>query len=294
MYRVSKDMNIYTMNSENKPILYIEPGSQVQFEIWDGFHGQIKSAGEAFDYLDWNRINPATGPIYINSAEAGDILSVNINSIEVAQTGVVMCGKDMGIMGSLLQDTVIKIIPIKGDTAYFSKNIQLPINKMIGVIGVAPKSGDIPCGVPDLHGGNMDCKEIKEGATLMLPVNVPGALLAMGDLHAIMADGEIGVTGLEVAGTVIVTIDIIKNKKLPLPMIWNDSKVITIASDANLDKAVEMAVGNMVKFLTETEGFAVEDAIMLITLVADVRICQVVDPKKTVRVEFPKGYLQLH
>lgn len=293
MQKVSKDMNIYIMSAQNKPVLHIEPGTQIQFEIWDGFRGQIKSTDEDFAGLDWNHINPATGPIYINKAEVGDILSVKIDSIEVAQTGVVMCGKGMDIMGSVLQENAIKIVPIKDDLAYFSDEIRLPINKMIGVIGVAPKNGEIPCGVPDLHGGNMDCKEIKEGATLLLPVNVPGALLALGDLHAVMADGEIGVTGLEVAGNVIVTIDIIKNKKLPLPMIWDDNYVMTIASDTDLDRAVEMAVSNMINFLTETEGFTIEDAIMLTSLVADIRICQVVDPKKTVRFVFPKRYLQV-
>jgi len=291
MKRVSKDKIIYSMSAQNKPVLYVEPGTQVQFEIWDGFRGQIKSNDEVFNGLDWEHINPATGPIYINNAEVGDILSVRVDSIDVAQTGVVICGKDMGVMGSVLQENVVKIIPVKGDIAYYSEEIQLPINKMIGVIGVAPQKGEIPCGVPDLHGGNMDCKEIKEGATLLLPVNVPGALLSMGDLHAVMADGEIGVTGLEIAGNVTVTVDIIKNISLPLPMIWNDSHVMTIASDSDLDIAVEMAVANMIKFLTETEGFTMGDAIMLTSLVADTRICQVVDPKKTARVEFPKKYL---
>ena len=165
---------------------------------------------------------------------------------------------------------------------------------MIGVIGVAPKSEAIPCSTPDLHGGNMDCKEVCEGATLLLPVNVPGALLAMGDLHAIMADGEIGVSGLEVSGEVTVTVDLIKGKVLPLPMIINDDYVMTIASDEDLDIAVDMAVANMISYLTKEYEFSQHDAVMLTSLVADVRICQVVDPKKTIRVEFPRKYLDVN
>jgi amidase len=195
-------------------------------------------------------------------------------------------------MGSSLQGSTLKIITIKDDVAHYSDDIQLPINKMIGVIGVAPKSGEISCGMPDFHGGNMDCKEIREGVTVLLPVNVPGALLAMGDLHAVMADGEIGVSGLEVAGSITVTVEIIRNKDLPLPMILSDSHVMTLASDTDLDRAVEMAVANMTNYLTVNEGFTIDDAVMLISLAADVRICQVVDPKKTVRVEFPKKYLR--
>ncbi|MCL2231871.1 MAG: acetamidase/formamidase family protein [Treponema sp.] len=291
MQKVSKDTIIYAMSAQNKPVLHAEPGTQIQFEAWDALHGQIKP-GKGFEGLDWSRVNPATGPVYINGAQAGDILSVKIDRIEVEQTGVVICGKGMGVMGSFLQGNAIKIVPIKGDVAHYSDTLHLPLNKMIGVIGVAPKSGEISCGVPDLHGGNMDCKEIREGATVLLPVNVPGALLAMGDLHALMADGEIGVSGVETGGTITVTVDIIRDKDLPLPMILNDTHVMTLASDADLYAAVEMATANMIGYLTKTEGFTMEDAVMLSSLVADVRICQVVDPKKTVRVEFPKKYLQ--
>jgi len=287
MHRISKDNVIYSMDAKNKPVLFIEPGETVLFETWDALHGQIKSADGGLGSLDWNRVNPATGPVYVNGAQEGDILSVKIDKIDIADSGVVLCGKGMGVMGNVLQDTAMKIIPIKDDKALFSDNISLPLNKMIGVIGVAPKDAAIACGAPDLHGGNMDCKEIREGAELLLPVNIPGALLAMGDLHAVMADGEIGVSGLEVSGEVTVTVDIIKNKSLPLPMIINENYVMTIASDEDLDIAANMAVANMISYLTQERGFSQHDAVMLTSLTADVKICQIVDPKKTVRVEFP-------
>jgi len=114
----------------------------------------------------------------------------------------------------------------------------------------------------------------------------------MGDLHAVMADGEIGVSGLEVAGEVTVKVDLIKGKTLPLPMIINDQHVMTLASDEDLDAAVDMAVANMIGYLTTECGFTESDAVMMTSLVADVRICQVVDPKKTIRVEFPRVYLR--
>jgi len=280
------------MSPNNKPAIFVDPGDKIEFETWDALQGQIKSADQGFDELDWSCINPATGPVYINGAEPGDVLTVKIESINVEDTGVVLCGQGMGVMGEFLSGTSTKVIPIDGDIAHYSDHIKLPLNKMIGVIGVAPKSEDIPCGVPDLHGGNMDCKEVREGATIMLPVNVPGALLALGDLHAIMADGEIGVSGLEVSGIVRVTVDLIKQKPYPLPMIENDDYIMTLASDEDLDKATDMAVANMVKYLTEFENVNEHDAVMLISLIADVRICQVVDPKKTIRVEFPKKFLR--
>ena len=290
MKKVSRDNCIYAMDPKNAPVLHISPGEKVLFETWDALEGQIKTDDEGFDGLDWSRVNPATGPVYVDEAEMGDILSVRIDKIEVESPGVVICGKGMGVMGSVLEGHATKVIPIVGDMAHFSDTIHLPLNKMIGVIGTAPKDQAIPCGVPDYHGGNLDCKEIKEGATLLLPVNVPGALLAMGDLHAVMADGEIGVSGVEVSGSVTVTIDIIKGKDWPLPMIINDNYVMTLASHEDLDIAVDMAVANMVKYLQEA-GFSPYDATMLISLIGDVQICQVVDPKKTIRVVFPKKYL---
>ena len=291
MQKVTKDNVIYAMSAKNKPVLYINPGEQIQFETWDALHGQVKSADGGLAGLDWSNVNPATGPVYINGAQPGDVLSVKIESIEVAETGVVISGQGMGVMGHALTGVAVKLVPIKDNVAIFSDKIHIPLNKMIGVIGVAPKDGEISCGAPDYHGGNMDCKEIKEGATLLLPVNVPGALLAMGDLHAAMADGEIGVAGLEVAGMVTVTVDIIKGKDLPLPMVINETHIMTLASDEDLDIAVDMATTNMVDYLTKNEGLTPHEAVMLISLAADVRICQVVDPKKTARVEFPRSLL---
>lgn len=291
MFKISENQIIYNMSKDNPPVLKVPAGSQIEFEAADAFGGQIKTAEDRLDSLDWSRINPATGPVFVEGALPGDVLSVKIEKIDVPDFGVMVAGKGMGVSGSMLDESRTKIIPIKDDIAYFSDKIHIPLNKMIGVIGTAPKGDAIGCGVPDLHGGNMDCKEITEGNTLLLPVNVPGALLALGDLHAVQADGEICVTGIEVPGKVTVTVDVIKNQSLPLPMIISDTHVMTLASDVDLDKAVDMAVFNMISYLTNTCNFDAYDASMLVSLVGDVRICQVVDPKKTARVEISKDYI---
>jgi len=287
MKRVSRDNCVYEMSPNHKAVMHITPGEQVLFETWDALHGQSVTNEAGLESMNYN---PATGPVYIDGAQPGDILSLRIDKIEVEDEGVIVCGKGMGVMGAFLEDSVNKTVKIENGMAVFSDKIRLPLNKMIGVIGTAPKDEDIPCSTPDYHGGNMDCKEIREGATLLLPVNVPGALLALGDLHAVMADGEIGISGVEISGTVTLTIDLIKGKELPLPMITNEDHVMTLASHVDLDVAVEMAVANMVKYL-QADGFGVYDAVMLTSLIGDVQICQVVDPKKTIRVSFPKKYL---
>jgi amidase len=288
---ISKDKVIYAMDKNNSPVLSVDSNEVVVFETMDCFSDQITSANDKIDTLNWNHINPATGPLFINDAKVGDILKIEILEININDKGVMMTGPNLGVMGSYFKQSTIKIIDIEDDVIKFNDEVEISINKMIGVIGTAPKDESVSCGTPDLHGGNMDCKEIKEGATIYLPVNVDGALLAMGDLHAAMADGEVSVSGLEVCGSVKVKVEVIKNKQLLTPMIENDNTLICLYSDEDLNVAVDRAVENMANLLVSDYGFNISDATMLLSLVGDVRICQVVDPKKTVRVEIDKKYL---
>ena len=111
---------------------------------------------------------------------------------------------------------------------------------MIGVIGTAPEGEKgIPTITPGKHGGNMDCKKITAGSTLYLSVNVDGGLLSMGDIHALMGDGEVFICGLETAGEITVKISVLKNTKLPVPFLYSEGKVMTIQSAETLDKAGE-------------------------------------------------------
>ncbi|UED75607.1 acetamidase/formamidase family protein [Brevibacillus sp. DP1.3A] len=290
MYRVKKQDVIYAMSPENQPVLKVEAGSIVTFETCDCFEDQIQSADTVFQELDWNRINPASGPIYIEGTEPGDILVVHIQKIEIKNQGVMVTGPELGVMGFALQENVIKMIPIQDGQAVLSDKLQVPVNPMIGVIGTAPAKEAISCGTPGDHGGNMDCKQIREGTTLLLPVNVPGALFALGDLHAAMADGEVAVCGVEIAGEVTVKLDVIKGKQWPLPMAVNQEHLITIASEKELDKAADRAVINMVQFLHEELGVEKAEASFLLSAAGDLRICQVVDPLKTARMELPLAY----
>ncbi|MED1801495.1 acetamidase/formamidase family protein [Brevibacillus porteri] len=290
MYRVKKQDVIYAMSPENQPVLKVEAGSIVTVETCDCFEDQIQSADTVFQELDWNRINPASGPIYIEGTEPGDILVVNIQKIEIKNQGVMVTGPELGVMGFDLQENVIKMIPIQDGQAVLSDKLQVPINPMIGVIGTAPAKEAISCGTPGDHGGNMDCKQMREGTTLLLPVNVPGALFALGDLHAAMADGEVAVCGVEIAGEVTVKLDVIKGKQWPLPMAVNQEHLITIASEKELDKAADRAVINMVQFLHEELGVEKAEATFLLSAAGDLRICQVVDPLKTARMELPLAY----
>lgn len=293
MYRIEKKHLIYAMSDQNKPVLTVENGSTVVFETCDCFEDQITSSEVPFETLDWNRINPATGPVFVEGAEPGDILEVKIEKIQLAEQGVMMTGPGLGLMGDELSENAIHMVPIREGKAIFLDKIELALNPMIGVIGTAPAGGEsISCGTPDKHGGNMDSKVIAEGSTLYLPVNVPGALLAMGDLHATMGDGEVSVCGVEIAGEVTVTLTILKGKQWKVPMLKTEHALYTIASEKLLDDAAAEATKNMVAFLGEEAGMAKHDAIALLSIGGNLQISQVVDPLKTARYELPLSVLR--
>lgn len=293
MLRVDKKNLVYAMSDKNKPVLTVENGSTLVFETCDCFEDQITSSDTLFDALDWDRINPATGPVFIKEAAPGDILEVKIEKIQLAEQGVMMTGPGLGVLGDELNKNVIHMVPIREEKAIFLDKIELPLNPMIGVIGTAPANGEsISCGTPNLHGGNMDSKVITEGATLYLPVNVPGALLAMGDLHGAMGDGEVSVCGLEIAGEVTVTVTVIKGKPWNVPMVKDAHALYTIASEKTLDDAAIAATKNMVNFLETEAGMSKHDAISLLSIGGNLQISQVVDPLKTVRFELPMAIVQ--
>ena len=162
---------------------------------------------------------------------------------------------------------------------------------MIGVIGVAPASGSVPNGTPGPHGGNMDCTLISQGNSVYFTVGVEGALFGAGDFHAAMGDGEIVVCGAETAGELRFTAEVVPLKGLPTPFVETPELVATIHSAATTDEAASGATHRMADFLTQFAKIPLNDAGMLMSLVGQLKFCQVVDPLKTVRFEFPKSVL---
>ncbi|KXG44601.1 acetamidase/formamidase family protein [Tepidibacillus infernus] len=284
--------SIYSFSAKHQPMLEVEAGTQVVLETYDCFTNQITSSDTPFNSIDWQQINPATGPVFVKEAQPGDILKVTIDEIELADQGVMATGPGLGVMGDEINTFTTKMISIQNGKAVFDEDLQIPLNPMIGVIGVAPEEGDIPCGAPGPHGGNMDNKMITKGATLYFPVFVEGALFALGDLHAAMGDGEIGVSGVEIPGKVTVTLDVIKGQSIAYPFLENDDVVTSIVSKETLDEAVKGSVKEMANRLQPKFGLSVEDLTMLLSAVGQTQICQVVDPLMTARFVVPKWVLQ--
>ncbi len=297
MLTLSSDHTIFKMSPANLPAAKARSGETVCFETLDCFGCQITSAAQLLNGIDWSNINPATGPLFVEDALPGDVLKVEILKLRLADYGVMTDAPREGVIGKVLEEESTKIIPIARGMAIFNEKLAFPICPMIGVIGTAPTQTEIDTGTPGEHGGNMDCKKIGAGSVLYLPVLVEGALLAMGDLHALMGDGEVVVCGIEAAGSVTVRVTVLKNCGLPTPFLVTPKESMAIYSSETLEEAGVGATLRMREFLIREAGMEEHDAGMVLSVAGNLRICQVVDPKMTCRMELTRyvtdqyGYL---
>lgn len=282
---------IYEFNKNNTYTKKVTSGTTLTIETYDCFQNQIQTPETEVEAIDWDKINPATGPIYVEDALPGDVLKVTIENIDIGDQGVMVVGPELGIMGDRFDKMESKILPIKHDKVLFN-DLELPINKMIGVIGVAPEGEGVNCGTPGAHGGNMDNKMVTEGATLYFPVFTEGALFGLGDFHAAMGDGEVSVSGIEVPGAATVTLEVIKGETLRHPLLENDEAFTQIVSADTLDEAAKEATREMIDRIVEKSGLPIAEVTMLMSAVGQVEICQIVDPLMTARFVVPKWLLE--
>lgn len=238
---VSANNVITKMSRDNKPACFIDTNESIVVETLDCFGNRFYYEKDDLDKIRGN--NPATGPIFINGANAGDTLKITIEKIDLETTGVIEFRKNSGVLGDRVEDFDLKIIKMDKEYAYLN-DLKLPLKPMIGVIGVAPPIGEVSTVVPDSHGGNMDCNQIKEGAILYLPVFHDGALLSLGDLHGLMGDGEIGNCGLETYGRVQLKVDVLKEVKIDNPIVIVDNNLYMICANEDLNLAIKEVNNN--------------------------------------------------
>ncbi|HHW74699.1 MAG TPA: acetamidase [Firmicutes bacterium] len=286
---LSAERVIFAFSKEHSPALRLSAPSTLDVETLDCFSNQLRDPSDTIEKLDWDRVNPATGPIYVEGAEPGDTLKVTINAIDLDEKGTVCCLENEGTLGHRIEGAHVRVVPIENGFVRYL-DLAIAVKKMIGVIGVAPAGDPVNTGTPGRHGGNMDTLMITEGSTIYFPVAAPGALFALGDCHAVMGDGEIGVSGLECPAKVNLTIDLIKGRALEYPFLENRDEFAAIVSKPTADEAISRATEMMFEFLAERLTYTDPEIVMLMSLVGNVQVSQVVDPEKTVRFVFPKQY----
>ena len=288
MKAISSDHRVFEFAPKMVPAMTVEAPETVVFETLDALGGQLQVETDKLLDLDFARINPATGPIFIKGAQPGDTLMVQVHGIELPQQGVIVTGPGMGVLKDEMKTHVTKILPLGNGSVRFG-NLALPAAPMIGVIGVAPEKEAFPTGTAHRHGGNMDTKEVGPGATVYLPVFQRGAMLAMGDVHAVMGDGEVCVSACEVSAIITVEIDIIKGKAMEWPVVETKDGIYILVSLPTIEEALVEATRQAAAFLGDRQELSFEEATMLASLAVDLRVSQLVDPNKTAKAYIPKA-----
>ena len=239
--------------------------------------------------------HPLTGPIYVDGAEPGDVLEVRILGFDFLHPfGRVSFSARGGTLPDEFPYEGIRLIrfdPASG-TAEFAPGISLRLAPFFGSIAVAPARGRISSSPPGPHTGNIDNKDLVAGTTLYLPVHVPGALLSMGDGHAMQGDGEVSGSALETSLRGTVQILLRKGQRLRWPRAETPTHFIAMGLHPDLDEAARMATREMIDFLVTEKGMSRDEAYLLCSLTVDLRVTQVVDGTKGIHAMLPKSVFQ--
>ncbi|MGA2613980.1 MAG: acetamidase/formamidase family protein [Spirochaetia bacterium] len=299
----------YTLGRYSKPTLSVTPGESVVVETPDNTANRVKKDSDVVILRTLDHWNPVVGPIYVEGASRGDTLVVEIKEIEplfdqgwggLEPGGLCTSGDASGGLYLVHEpiDYDVKICPIRKNTVEIpirnKRSIFLPFAPMIGTIGTSPEIDSISSLICGAHGGNMDSPDLCPGNKLFCPVYVEGALLYLGDVHALQSDGELGGPPVEIASKCTLTIELIKKKAINWPRIESSEYIMTVGNSCPLDNSLRIACSEMLFWLKNEYRYSMEDAIFLSSTVFKSRINQVVNPSNSsVTVMFPKRMLNL-
>ncbi|KRE40260.1 acetamidase/formamidase family protein [Knoellia sp. Soil729] len=251
------------------PALTIRPGTgeRITFQTDDAAHKQME------EFRDLGRItatrNPVTGPVFVEDAGPGDALAVTIHDITLGPQGWSIYIPGAGALaGRMGEEWYVRQVPIQNGTVQLADGVSTPVAPMIGCIGVAPSEGIRSTLMPSYPtGGNMDLTDARPGSTVYLPVEVHGALLAIGDLHAVMSRGESSFVAIEVAGTATVSVDVVKGLSLRAPRIDTGNELVCVGLGEQVQDSVIMAYESLFDVLVTEHCFSREDAYTVLSAV---------------------------
>jgi amidase len=291
---IDRDRVVYSFDAAHLPLHRASAPAELMIRTHDARTGKLRHPDEVMatapDFRDrFPKTNPATGPIYVEGANPGDSLSVEVLGIELDAYGFLIVKPDFGLVRGLVNAPVAKILQVADGNITFD-GLRFPARPMIGVMATAPAGEPIATAYVGRHGGNMDNNRVTIGTKIHLPVRVAGALFYVGDLHASMGDGEVCGTGVEIGGRVHVKLGIERGRAREWPWMETRDKLIACASAKTYEEASEIAVREMMSLLGETLGLTAPDAFMLVSAIGDVRVNQACRSPidVSVRVEVPK------
>jgi acetamidase/formamidase len=287
------------------PAVRIAPGESLEFDVADASGGQLRENSSAADVtrMDFDKINPVTGPVYIDGAEPGDVLKVTLLSFVPSGFGWTANIPGFGLLADEFLEPALHLWRYDAGNlapALYGSWGKVPLKPFTGTIGVAPAELGLHSIVPPRRvGGNMDVRDIALGTELFLPIEVSGALFSVGDTHAAQGDGEVCGTAIESPMRVALQFDLFKNMPLKFPRFKTsgpvtrhlDAKGYEVATGIGPDlmQASRASVRSMVDLLMHQHGMQAIDAYMLCSVCGDLRISEIVDlPNWTVSFYFPR------
>ena len=319
MQRITRDQaRKFAFDWRDEPLLRVQPGESFEIETWDASSGFFKTPSDKA--IPANRpgfdshpplANPIGGPVYIEGAERGDVLLIDIEDIEVGDYSWVAIGPKRGPLGEstrwpeLSGEYTTKIIQhtpgpsgtMRDGTMQFNDKITWPITPFIGTIGVAPDR-EVATSIDGqgLWGGNLDIRDVAVGNRIQLPVFHDGALFYLGDVHASQGDTEYTGTAAETCATVRVRLELVKQKHLPFMRIEKPDSIVSVHAARPLELAVDTATQHLMAGLIDEYGMSPTDAYCLVSTCPDFRIniYQMVNMGKLSFVagaELPRKYL---
>ncbi|MDI9370004.1 MAG: acetamidase [Synergistaceae bacterium] len=268
--------SVFSFSPDHPPVARVRPGDTVRFVVQDCFCGQITDESVLTTEIDFSKLNPTAGPVYVEGAEPGDALCAEILSIDIADRGYLCTMPGYGPMGDWCELRTREVEVLDGVLRF--KDLLFPARPMVGVMGTAPASGEVACEDPGPHGGNMDCKLIEAGARAYFPVRTEGALFQLGDLHASMGDGEIGGSGVEIAGSVIVRLGLVKDFQIDWPLVESRGMLHAVASGPEFVSVQRDAARQIQRLITAAWGWDDTDAALYLAARGDSAICQSCKP----------------
>lgn len=291
----------FTTMGAHPPVLRIEPRDTVITTTVDaaGQDSQLQRVAE--------RPNPQSGPFFVNGAEKGDTLIVQID--------ILRPNRDTGFTGALLAPNVVdpEFVRELPDLPGFDwkidhdartatplepipglERLHVALDPMLGCFGVAARGGQaISTMTSAQHGGNMDYRGFREGVTVYLPVFEPGALFFLGDGHAVQGDGEIVGTGIEISLDVQFSVDVLKNEEIQWPRGENENEIFTVGNARPLDQALQHATTEMIRWLGTRCGLDVRAASALLGQCVEYDVANVFDPAYSMVCKVPKQVLAM-
>jgi acetamidase/formamidase len=287
------------------PVVRIAPGESLEFDVSDSSAGQLGATSTVDDVvrLDFGKINPVTGPVFVEGAEPGDVLKVTLLSFVPSGWGWTANIPGFGLLADEFKQPALHLWRYDPKTlapALFGRWGKVPLKPFTGTIGVAPGQPGLHSIVPPRRvGGNMDVRDIALGTELFLPIECPGALFSVGDTHAAQGDGEVCGTAIESPMRVALRFDLLKQEPLAFPRFRTEGAVtrhldvkgyeVTTGIGPDLMQAARDSVRSMIDLLGRQHGMPAIDAYLLCSVCGDLRISEIVDiPNWTVSFYFPR------